>query len=265
MAFDKKIWINRIKLAGTILFWCVLTMTIISGWSFAAKEAEQITCNHVNVIISHQDEMQLINREQVLALFISNGNDSLLIGKPLQQIDISEIERQVKRHELIKHAQVFTDLNGELHIHIEQRRPILRVINAYNEHYFIDETGFKMPLSTVFTPHIPVATGYIIERYIGNDSIETFSFQSIFKIATYVDKHDFWKAQIEQIFVNEDNELILIHKLGNHTILFGTTENMESKFEKLLVFYLEGLNRTGWNKYSEIDVRFENQIVARKK
>jgi cell division protein FtsQ len=87
----------------------------------------------------------------------------------------------------------------------------------------------------------------------------------LFKIATYVDKDAFWKAQIEQIFVTAESEYLLIPKIGDHTIVFGTAENMEEKFEKLLLFYKEGLSRVGWEQYKSINVKFKNQVVCTKK
>jgi cell division protein FtsQ len=83
-------------------------------------------------------------------------------------------------------------------------------------------------------------------------------------MASYVDKDPFLKAFIEQIFVRADNDLVLIPKVGSAKIIFGDTENMEGKFEKLLVFCKEGLNRIGWNKYRSIDLRFEGQIICKK-
>jgi cell division protein FtsQ len=94
--------------------------------------------------------------------------------------------------------------------------------------------------------------------------VQTFILKGLIKIATYVDKDAFWKAQIEQIFVSNEAELVLVPKFGNHTILFGKVDDMEIKFEKLLVFYREALNRLGWNKYKVIDIRFNNQVVAKK-
>jgi cell division protein FtsQ len=52
---------------------------------------------------------------------------------------------------------------------------------------------------------------------------------------------------------------------GSHVIEFGTTENFEEKLYKLKAFYTEGLNKIGWSKYSVINVRYKNQVVAIKK
>jgi cell division protein FtsQ len=70
-----------------------------------------------------------------------------------------------------------------------------------------------------FTSRVLVANGNIFERYKNHDSVYSYIGHQLYKIASYVDKHEFWKAQIEQIFVTRDNEFILIPKIGNHIIL----------------------------------------------
>ena len=56
----------------------------------------------------------------------------------------------------------------------------------------------------------------------------------------------------------------LVPKVGNHKIVFGGIDNLESKFEKLMIFYKKGLSKTGWNEYSEINLKFKNQVVCTK-
>ena len=53
--------------------------------------------------------------------------------------------------------------------------------------------------------------------------------------------------------------------VGNHKIVFGGVENLESKFEKLMFFYKKGLNKTGWNEYSEINLKYKDQVVCTKR
>jgi cell division protein FtsQ len=93
----------------------------------------------------------------------------------------------------------------------------------------------------------------------------SFVLRELFKIATYVDKDAFWRAQIDQIFVTAESELVLVPKLGNHQIIFGNTEQMEDKFNRLMLFYREALSRVGWDKYKAINLRYRGQVVAVKR
>ena len=68
-----------------------------------------------------------------------------------------------------------------------------------------------------------------------------------------------------QLHINENKEVELIPRVGNHVILLGGEEEMEEKFEKLLLFYQKGIQQTGWNKYSIINLKYKNQLVCVKR
>jgi cell division protein FtsQ len=156
-------------------------------------------------------------------------------------------------------------MNGALEINIVQRRPILRIIKSDGSSFYIDENGAKMPVSQAYTAHVPIVTGNLFEAYKARDTMQSKVGVALHKIATYVDKEAFWKAQIEQIFVTAESEFVMVPKVGNHIVIFGTAENMEEKFDKLMLFYQEGLKRVGWDKYSSINLKYKDQVVCTKK
>jgi cell division protein FtsQ len=135
-----------------------------------------------------------------------------------------------------------------------------------------------MPLSDKYTMKVLVANGNILEPYskryqnsvhdIAKDSLlkVTSKLDELYAMATFISADPFWKAQIHQIYYNNDNEMEIVPMVGDQKIIFGDTTAMEEKFNKLMTFYHEGLNTTGWwNKYSIINLKFRNQIVCTKK
>jgi cell division protein FtsQ len=78
-------------------------------------------------------------------------------------------------------------------------------------------------------------------------------------------KDKFWNAQIEQINVLPTREIELIPLVGDQTIFMGTIYNYEKKLSRLKRFYTEAMNKVGWNKYSRINLEFDNQIICTKK
>jgi cell division protein FtsQ len=80
----------------------------------------------------------------------------------------------------------------------------------------------------------------------------------------YITHDKFLKAQIAQIYVNEQNEFELVPRIGNHIILLGTAEDLDDKFRRLVAFYRYGLNKIGWNKYNVINIKYKNQVVCSK-
>ena len=251
---------------GTILtLWSFLLTGLFMTLGFVGKEEFEVVCSGVVTKILPLEEPGFVNREMILKTIRPDGDELKLKGTLLAQLNTPLLERRLQQNEFVRNAEVFTDMNGLLHIHIHQREPILRVSNSAGEQFYIDRDGLKMPVSTLFTAHVPIATGNIFEPWDGRDSLRSFVAEELFKIATYVDKDAFWKAQIEQIFVNNESELVLVPKVGDHTILFGNSGDMQKKFDKLLLFYREALSRMGWDQYSCIDLRFEDQVVCKKK
>ena len=88
--------------------------------------------------------------------------------------------------------------------------------------------------------------------------------EQVYELAKFIVADTFWNAQAEQIYVNENQELELIPRIGNHRIVIGDAENLAEKFNRLMIFYTQGLNKTGWNNYSVINLKYRNQVVCTK-
>ena len=89
--------------------------------------------------------------------------------------------------------------------------------------------------------------------------------KDLFTLSKYVHNSSFWRSQISQIYVNENGDFEFSPRVGKHIIVFGSIENINEKFENLMTFYRKGLNKTGWNEYSIINLKFKNQVVCTKR
>ena len=72
------------------------------------------------------------------------------------------------------------------------------------------------------------------------------------------------QIQREQIHVQANGKLEIIPRVGKHTILLGEPKDFKKKLEKLKVFYEKGISQVGWNKYSEISLEYNDQIICTK-
>jgi cell division protein FtsQ len=96
-------------------------------------------------------------------------------------------------------------------------------------------------------------------------SIKNSILKDIFYLVNYINRDDFWSAQIDQIFVDGNDEIDLIPRVGNHTVHLGNAENFETKLSILEKFYDKVLPEVGWNKYSVINLAFKDQIVCKRR
>ena len=90
------------------------------------------------------------------------------------------------------------------------------------------------------------------------------SLDELYTLARFVRNDEFWKAQVQQIIVEANGELTVVPTIGDHHIS-GRTDKLEQKFKKLKLFYLKGLNKTGWDQYSHINLKYKDQVICTKK
>jgi cell division protein FtsQ len=243
---------------------------------FVNTEQERSPGTALNVHVVAEPDLDFLNQLDVQDLIRSRGDS--IIGQPRSSIDVAAIEKALNSHPDIKNAEVFLSIDGKLSVEVKQRRPLVRIINTDGESYYLDEEGKPMPLSDKFSARVLIANGNIFEPYSGRYmlSMQDLSKDSamlansvldeLYAMAAFISKDEFWRAQVQQVFINADKEIELVPTAGDQKILFGDTTDLEEKFEKLLTFYQQGLNATGWwNKYSQINLKFKNQVVCTRK
>jgi cell division protein FtsQ len=250
--------------------WLAMAVAIVFCIGFANKQQGELTCSEIKIKINDEDGHYFVEEEDIRTLLMDKGKD--VRGVKLNAINIGLLEKIIKNNSFVSNAEVFSTIEGKGSIAIDQRRPLVRIINNADEQYYIDSEGKYMPLSDKYTARIVVANGHIINRFgereiiTRNNCDSCFTSQTlsaeIFKIASFIDNDPFWKSFVEQIYVTPDLELELIPKVGNYRILIGDSSDMEHKLKKLLVFYKKALSRIGWDKYSVINLKFKDQIVC---
>ena len=257
-----------------ILLWCTGLVAIFTLMGFVEFETSKLKYNDLEIRINYQDDNFFVEDDDIRKIINNLGYS---IDQSLKDVDLNRIEEILKNNSSISNAEVFSTIDGKVMVEVMQRRPIIRIFNKLGNSYYIDDEGELMPTSNKYTSRVLVASGniennitsYSIERTQG--SAETLPQKSvdileqIYQLARTIDRDEFWKAQIVQIYVNEELEIELIPRVGQHRIILGDIEDLDIKLRKLKVFYNKGLNKTGWNEYSIINLKFKDQIVCTKR
>jgi len=254
-----------------ISIWIIALAVIIVTLGFVNISSEQTLFSQPIINIDYETENRFINESDIISQIMDVEDKGTLL---LNQFDVNYLERKLDNNHSIKDVQVHKTIDGKLIVNVKQRRPIVRIFSR-NESYYIDEKGNLMPLSNKYTARLLVVNGNLHEpfgkRYqfnydnLNDTLVDKTLLDDIYKIARYIDNSEFWKAQIEQVHVNKVYGFELVPKVGNHKIVFGGVDNLEGKFEKLMIFYNKGLSKTGWNEYSEINLKYKNQVVCTKR
>lgn len=255
-----------------ILVWIPIFVYLVIISGFISESEEDLLCNEINISILDSANTKFIGKEDILALLSENNQE--ILGLPVNHIKLKGLENLLINHHAIKNSELYITDKGKLNIEITQHKPIVRIINQMNKGYYIAEDGSIISLTNNFSPFILVASGHITEpsgnRQL-NNILDTDTaglikkekvLYNIFGLVKYINKDKFWCSQIVQIYVNEKYEFELIPRVGPHIIEFGDISHYKEKFEKLKILYLQGLNKSGWNNYTILNLKFENQIVC---
>lgn len=253
--FKKRIW--RYVLFGFI--WVVCLGGLVALMSFIEVKKAGVVCTNVQVIIP--GNQYFIDKEEVDNILGLNSNS--LIGRKLEHINIHNLENRLKSNPFIESAKVYDDMNGVIMVEISQRQPIMRIMNRFDQDFYVDQHGLKIPLSANFTAKVLVANGYIDELFSNRvDTLRTTIAKELFKTADFINRDSLWTAQIAQIYVNEQHEIELIPRVGSQRILLGNADSLDAKFKNLLAFYKQALPQVGWDAYKAINIKYINQVIG---
>ena len=249
------------KLVLYAFSWLVALSGLLVLMSFIeGKKSEQV-CKELKIIIP--GTYNFIERAEIDRILLKSQGQ--IRGRLLSSINIHEVEDVLKANPFIQDAKVFADMDGVINIQVKQREPLLRVFNLTNQDFYIDRQGLKIPTSAAFTARVLVSNGFILENF-GNkvDTLKTKLARDLYKTALFIEKDTLWNHQIEQLYVNEQKEIEMIPRVGDHRIILGSADSLERKFRNLLIFYKKAMPKVGWDTYKTISIKYANQIVCEK-
>ena len=197
------------------------------------------------------DDNLFITQESVNKLLIVKKED--LTKVPKEILDLNGLETALISNPMIKTAQVYLTVNGEVRADVKQRNPIARV--STNASYYIDDEGKFMPLSTNYSARVPLVTGFIEKNNLNN----------VFKIAHKIYNDQFLRKHIIEIHQNKDQTLVLKTRVLDCEIVIGSLDNLDKKINNLKAFYQKAKKDKTLEKYKIVNLQFENQVVCTKK
>ena len=237
--------INWNLIKGVLLLGLVVFLYAFSSFKnnnrSVTKVAVQFTGN----------ENVYITTEMVNKLLIQNQEQ--LYNLPKDNLDLKEMEFLLESDDMIKSAQVYLTVNGEVRTKIEQKQPIARVYSKTT--FYIDEDGLWMPLSPQHSARVPLVTG----------DVEKEDLEVVYTMALKVYSDSFLKTYVTEIHQEKNKEISLKMRLLNFKVLVGSLENLDEKMKNLKAFYQKAKKDKVLDIYKSVNLQFDNQVVCTKK
>ncbi len=256
------------KLPQNLLVLAKGLLWLIAGLSSALLLISAITSQRAKTVggveynLRHLSDGNDLITVQELKERILQTYDFDLVGVEAERLDLSDVERVLKDEAFIVDADAYLDANQNLHIDITQRTPVLRIMDLQGRNFYLDCEGVKLPLSHHFTARVPIASGVLNDYRIHIDSTGG-SLGSAFEIAKAARNDDFVNSWLESIHFTSSGEIILNGNVGRFDVIFGGSKNIQEKFEKLKLFFKDGLRVTGWNEIESLDLTYAGQVITK--
>lgn len=258
-----------------IAAWGAFAALVIVVIYFSRKEQEETEAAAPVISINVVDENAFLTETELLTRL--RRNNLVYDHQKMQDVNTTAIEAFIRKMHEVEKVEVFKKLGGVWSVNVKVRQPLARIFNKFGESFYVDVHGVPMATSPNFTARVLVFSGNISDKcdtvtvpeIINNASLKSSrNLDEIYRISNYVCNDPFLCAQIGQVHRDQWGSYTLIPLVGDHEIIFGSAESdkeVEEKMEKLKIFYQEGLPYAGWSKYQSINLKYDNQIVCRKK
>ncbi|MBV7269453.1 hypothetical protein KCG49_09670 [Winogradskyella sp. WHY3] len=233
---------NYIKIIGLIL---------LVGFLFAFSKYRNDNRKVSKPDVEFVGENKLfITEATVSKLLIQNQRP--VTEQPKEIIDLNELETALNSNPMIKRAEVFMSVNGELSAEVEQKRPIARVNT--NASYYIDDQGLYMPLSSNYAARVPLVTG----------SIKKNDLETVFRFAKAVDEDEFLKKHVIEIRQNSDKTIDFKIRKSDFIVHLGTLKKLKKKINNFKAFYQKALKDKILDNYKLVNLKFDKQVICTK-
>ncbi len=238
--------INWNYINGFLLLSLVVFLYGFTHHKHTARKVQNITVEF------EQGENLFMNYEMVNKLLIQKGKSVLNEAKTV--IDLHKLEANVLSHSMVEKAAVYLTVDGALRTKIKQRTPIARVFSNTNS-YYIDKQATVMPLSENHSARVLLVSGNITDKDI----------DEIYQLVTTILDDVFLKKQIISVHKTKQHEYVLETRIGSQKIEIGTIDNLTSKFKNLKSFFNKTMADNTIDKYTAINLKYNNQVVCTKK
>ena len=226
-----------------------LSVAVVALYGFADQRNQKRMVDNVSVKFVGDNNLYL-TEDAVNKLLIQNYRP--LENTPKEQLVLNTIEEVILSNDMVKNAQVYLTVNGELVSKIVQRKPIGRIEGVSK--FYLDDRGERMPLSKHHSARVPIITGKITGK----------SLEDAYVILDYINKDDFLRKNVIGIHIEEEGKYQLKFRMENFVVNLGGVDNLNKKFSNFMAFYAKATKDNSLEDYATVSLEFNNQVVCTK-
>ena len=226
-----------------IYFFLIL---IIFGFLIFFSQKRNSKKEILRVNINFKDEKsKFLDSQMVNKLLIQRQDTTFYLKESM--VDLKELEDLLLSNPMIAEANLFKTPQGILNVKLEERKPIIRIVNNDKE-FYIDNSGHKVPLSKKYSARVPVFYGQPDENLM-----------DLVKFIKLIRNDSLIKVEMIDLR-SSNNGYILGLRSFPFKVIWGKNTKYEQKVKKLKYLY-SYLETNDFLKIDKVNLTFDKQIV----
>lgn len=231
-----------------------LVVLLLAGTSaatvWADMHARTRVCRGVRIHILNESQLKFVTKQSILAgLNKANLNPE---GMSVGDIDTDLIERYIASSEFMEDVECYLNENDYFVIEARQLVPVMRVFDG-DRSYYVNREGKRMSAVKSFHVDVPVVEGHFTGRWTPT---------RLLSVLDYVAHDEALNELVTMWVVRDSCNVCFVPSIRGHIVNLGSIDGYKSKFAKLMKFYKEVLSVKGWETYSEINLKWDYQVVG---
>ena len=231
-----------------------LVVLLLAGTSaatvWADMHARTRVCRGVRIHILNESQLRFVTKQSILAgLNKANLNPE---GMSVGDIDTDLIERYIASSEFMEDVECYLNENDYFVIEARQLVPVMRVFDG-DRSYYVNREGKRMSAVKSFHVDVPVVEGHFTGRWTPT---------RLLPVLDYVAHDEALNELVTMWVVRDSCNVCFVPSIRGHIVNLGSIDGYKSKFAKLMKFYKEVLSVKGWETYSEINLKWDYQVVG---
>lgn len=260
---------RRLLILSGLLFFTALAVAAILADAGAGRVHRMAACHKVEITITDSLERNFVTRNDVGAIL--DREYGLIMGKRLDSLNLSRMERILDGRSAILKSQCYTTDDGILHVSITQRDPIV-AFNGRGGLFFADETGFIFPAPAGYRSAARLVEGPVPIDYGAGYKGEPAGIREkewlagVTALVRKVDGDRIWKGGISSIRSDEKGNISLKPSQGRETFLLGQPFRLKGKFAGMEEYYryiAPARAEEGLMPYRMVDVSIPRKIICK--
>ena len=232
----------------------VLTLVLFAlaiAWGYR-RTGEPEACRSITYILADGDERVYVFRNELEGML--HSLDIHPVGRRVDQLSLQRIENTVRQHPMVRTAECYITPWHDVRVVITQRVPLLRVQNADGT-YLIDTDRRLMQARPAVKDSVLRVTGQV-EMTMAAGQLADFAF--------WLRDNRYWRPRIDHVHIRSaEMAVVLLRDKRQPHVLIGRMDDYEKKLHKLQLFLDKGREATRDKQYTELDLRYAGQVVAR--